>query len=196
MHLFVLKVSTKKRGASCAWAWDHCAKCLSGEAPCGSAVQAARARCPCPHFVPLPLEFVPPPMDIVPLRTLSTPLRNSIQRRQSTRSPAGQFAIIVIVIRGNKRYSGLRTAVALSTASLIFCVNVIPHKKIWARAGGILYLGSTYTLVNTVPFTQIGIRGLIIVSGQHSPLHLQALSDFELRAFHLHVPASRAGQNG
>ncbi len=39
--------------------------------------------------------------------------------RQSNKSPAGQFAIVVIVIRGNIHHSGLRTAVALSTASLV-----------------------------------------------------------------------------
>ncbi len=79
---------------------------------------------PPPEFVPLPLTLSPsprlyPPHGLCPPCRLCPPLWNGICIRQSTKSPEGQFAIIVIVIRGNIRYLGLRTALALSTASLV-----------------------------------------------------------------------------
>ncbi len=91
---------------------------------------------PSPYFVPSPY-FPPrlcppcglcPPVDFVPPWTLSPadftlspplPPQNGIYIRQNNKSLAGQFAVIVIVIRGKIRYSGLRTAVALSTVSLV-----------------------------------------------------------------------------
>ncbi len=95
--------------------------------------------CPLSPWLCLPPpDFVPPPWTVHPLQTLSTTPVDFIHPfcglcpprglcappaewylRQSTKSLVGQFAIIIVVIRGNIHYSGLRTAVALSTASLV-----------------------------------------------------------------------------
>ena len=91
--------------------WQHfCAKSFQGEAPGGSAVQAAWARCP--HLCP------PPPWTLSTTPGLCSPCRLGPPcvwcLRQSTKSLAGQLAT-----RGNKCYSGRRTAVALNPASLV-----------------------------------------------------------------------------
>ena len=105
---------------------DNCAKSLQGEAPGGHAVCQSGPDVPVPTLSPLSPGLCPPPPklspspDFVPPWTLSPlptlpPPYVWCQKRQSSKSLSGQLA--TRVLRGNICYSGLRTAVALSTAS-------------------------------------------------------------------------------